>query len=112
MNRLTHGPGCEKAPTIWACRTTGFPFKNINTDIQGNFSLTQKNLNVDFLTSRKLKLLLDWKNYWEGAATLDESPLLKSISTIFVYEAIMTRLFRFFQEIIFTTSKFLILNYK
>ena len=28
MNRLTHGPGCEKAPTIWATKTLVEMFSN------------------------------------------------------------------------------------
>ena len=45
MNRLTHGPGCEKAPTIWA------------------IFITDKNIQSVYLkTNLELKNIDEWMN--------------------------------------------------
>ena len=70
MNRLTHGPGCEKAPTIWAIiRVLNWELFEVNfrsflANISGNKTLNvfirlssffAKQLNVDLTISLKFK---------------------------------------------------------
>ena len=41
MNTLTHGPGCEKAPTIWA----NYTYLHINLKLFKKLKSLQKNIN-------------------------------------------------------------------